>query len=76
MDSEVIHIAEVDWPRCARCVQLPVHTFVAIPDELNDCTIMVAECHGETETVIVPNKILREADTIKIGLAFAEGDST
>jgi hypothetical protein len=62
------------YPVCVKC-NMSVQQFSAQHDPIQDFYIMIAECHGSREVVIVPMQIIREANRMEIGPAFAEGDS-
>ena len=58
-----------EYPRCARCAK-PVERFVVDHDLLAEEYIMVAACHGETQTIRVT--WLEAVGGFGIGEAFAD----
>lgn len=61
-----------DWPRCGVC-DTPVEQFCVT--DTGDALIFVATCHGEDETVTVPDSVwrdIRRVSDIVIGPAFVK----
>lgn len=57
-------------PMCAVCKR-PVAQFVMWHDALMQADVYEARCHGDVETVTVPNHLLMNAESISIGEAFS-----
>jgi hypothetical protein len=59
-----------DWPRCAKC-RMPVEKFYVQEDTE---IILVAECHGDKQVVIVPDEVLETMSLaqMEFGAAFEE----
>ncbi len=60
-----------DHPMCAKCKR-PVQILRRAYDMSRNVTLFIAECHGETEEVLLTDKILVDALTIEFGEAFKE----
>jgi hypothetical protein len=69
-----IDIDPVDWPRCGIC-RMPVEKFSVT--DLGDGLVFVAECHGDQETVKIPDSLWLDtvwSDLGSIGPAFTKGE--
>jgi hypothetical protein len=68
-------IDSLDWPRCDKC-QMPVQQFSVYESSSTGITF-VATCHGEEQTVTVPNDVLIDmlGSHVGFGTAFTEENS-
>lgn len=66
-----INIVQEDWPRCDEC-DMPVEQF-CITDS-GDTIALVARCHGEEETVVLPDETWDTVHSshVDFGPAFAK----
>ena len=69
------NVSQVDWPKCGQCGTTVENFYVLENADLFGTLLMVAECHGETEKVEIPERILADADpnSFQMGTAFNEG---
>jgi hypothetical protein len=63
-------IFDPGWPTCAVCSR-PVDKLTRWEDATREKLTVIAECHGETESVdIAESELIRAPDKIKFTVAF------
>lgn len=68
------NISRLDWPQCGICGTRVENFYMITNSDTFGTVTIVAQCHGDTEEVNIPERILADADpkTFHIGTAFME----